>query len=182
MEYRKHLPKNDSINLEATITKGLSAMRRYKIVGHGKDESNPGFPFESICSEIIVPNSQFASAFVPIQADNQITGENLLPYWTILEGNYKPSTGKKSEPLYDTAFRFALFGDNELVNTPFLKINYLTTYDRREIEAMRNIRNLITDYIEEKNLKNLYALAFSVCQVQENRLPLNNSQNPCRWK
>lgn len=147
------LVKNDSINLEATITKGLSAMRRYKIVGHGKDETNPGFPFESICSEILVPNSQFASAFVPIPAQNKTTKENHPHYWTILEGNYKPSTVNKSEPLYDTAFRFALFGDNELVNTPFLKINFLTTYDRYEIEAMRNIRNLITDYIEEKKSK-----------------------------
>ncbi len=142
---------NDSINLEATITKGLSAMRRYKIVGHGKDESNPVFPFESICSEIITPNSQFASAFVPIPIENQSAAEYLKQNWTILEGNYKPMSGKKSEPLFDTALRFALFGDNELVNTPFLKINYLTTYDRREIEAMRNIRNLISDYNTEKN-------------------------------
>lgn len=148
-----------NINLEATITRGLSAMRRYKIIGHGRDESKPEFPFESICSEIVVPQSQFASAFVPVQAQSQSTEEYLTQYWTILEGNYKLSTSKKPEPLLDTAFRFALFGDNELVNTPFLKINFLTTYDRREIEALRNIRNLISDYVAEKNPEKPLSLA-----------------------
>jgi hypothetical protein len=149
----------EKINLESLITSGLSAMRRYKVVGHGKDVSNPAFPFESICSEIIVPNSQFASAFVPIAAQNKTTEGNLSPYWTILEGNYKPTIGKKSEPLFDTAFRFALFGDNELVNTPFLKINFLTTYDRREIEALHNIKNLITDYLSEEKPEKPLSLA-----------------------
>ncbi|MFZ4455968.1 MAG: AAA family ATPase [Bacteroidales bacterium] len=150
---------DDKLNLEATITSGLSAMRKFKIVGHGKNENNPEFPFESICSEIVAPNTQFASAFVPIPDKNQSTSEYLNQNWTILEGNYKPSTDKKPEPLFDTAFRFALFGDNELVNTPFLKINFLTTYDRHEIEALRNIRNLITDYVQEKNSEKPLSLA-----------------------
>lgn len=150
---------DDDINLESTITRGLSAMRRYKIVGHGKDECKPEFPLESICSEIISPNSQFASAFVPIPDEKQSKADYLKQNWTILEGNYKTTKGKKPEPLFDSAFRFALFGDNELVNTPFLKINFLTTYDRREIEAMRNIRNLISEYIAEEKPEKPLSLA-----------------------
>jgi hypothetical protein len=149
---------DDKINMESLITSGLSAMRRYKIVGHGKDESNPEFPFESICSEIIVPASQFASAFVPVPAENKRAADYLKQNWTILEGNYKSSGSYKPIPLFDTAFRYALFGDNELVNTPFFKINYLTTYDRREIEALRNFRNLISDYIPSLTVHGLMTL------------------------
>lgn len=150
---------DEKINLESLITSGLSAMRRYRIIGHGKDESNPEFPFESICSEIVSPHSQFASAFVPIPVENQSTVDYRNQNWTILEGNYKSSINIKSKPLFDTALRFALFGDKELFNTPFLKINFLTTFDRGEIESLRNIRNLITDYIAEEKPEKPLSLA-----------------------
>jgi hypothetical protein len=146
-------------NIESTITRALSAIRGYKIIGHGKDENNPRFNFESICSEIINPNSQFASAFVPIPSGIKKANEFLTQNWTILEGNYKPTINKKAEPLFDTAFRFALNGNNELANTPFLKINNLTTYDRREIEALRNIKNLISDYLNEEKPEKPLSLA-----------------------
>lgn len=140
----------EGINIEVTITRALSTSRRYKIAGHGNVESAPEFPFESICSEIISPGSQYASAFVPIPWSNKNREEFLSQNWTILEGNYYPSMNVKPEPLFDAAFRLALYGNKELANTPFLKINGLTTYDRREIEAMRNVKNLIGDYLEEK--------------------------------
>ena len=140
----------DSINMEATITRALSAIRRFKIKGHGKDEIKPDFPYDGICSEILSPGSQYASAFVPIPRSNINREEFLSQNWTILEGNYYPSMNVKPEPLFDAAFRLALYGNKELANTPFLKINGLTTYDRREIEAMRNVKNLIGDYLVEK--------------------------------
>jgi hypothetical protein len=170
----------DVFNIENTITRALSAMRKYKITGHGCDNFNPGFPFESICNEIIKFNSQFASAFVPIpekknseanipdkeknpdicSCDELITSNNFQTQnWTILEGNYKPETGKKPEPLFDTSFRFALLGKKELSNTPFLKINKFLTYDRREIEALRNIKNLVDDYLENDKGKKPLSLA-----------------------
>jgi len=142
---------DDYINLESAVTSGLSAMRLYKITGHGSDVNSPGFPFESICSEIISPNSKYASAFVPIPKKGEESKKYIARNWTILEGNYKPADNEKAQPLFDTAFRFALHGDGELSNTPSLKINNLITYDRREIEALRNIRNLIMDYIADKN-------------------------------
>jgi hypothetical protein len=135
---------------EAAVTSSLSAMRRYKISGHQKNDNNPTFPYESVCSEIISPNTQFASAFVPIPCRAEDPEVFLTQNWTILEGNYKPKINEKPEPLFDTAFRFALFGNNELANTPFLKVNKLLTYDRLEIEALHNVKNLIADYINEE--------------------------------
>lgn len=157
-------------NMESMVTAGLSSMRKYQIIGHGQDEAVPAFPFAKISNEIINPNSVFASAFVPLP-NRMNCGENLPgsaledepdgrgnksecktfqnQNWTILEGNYLPDPAKKPEPLFDTAFRFALFGRKELANTPFLKFGKLLTYDRKEIEALRNIRNLIDDYIAE---------------------------------
>jgi len=147
------------LNMEDAITKALSIMRRYKIIGHGMDKRNPKFQFECVCSEILLPHSQFASAFIPIPSSNQKPDEFLAQDWTILEGNYKPTKNKKPEPLFDTAFRFALYGNKELANTPFLKINKLTTYDRSEIEALHNIKNLISDYLKEDNPEKPLSLA-----------------------
>lgn len=149
----------NSFNIETTITRALSAMRRYKITGHGSDSTHPGFPFGTIISEIVSPTSQFASAFVPIPGMMKNSGEFLNQKWTILEGNYKPSPDKSPEPLFDTAFRFALYGNKELANTPFLKINNLTTYDRCEIEALHNVKNLIFDYLEEDKPEKPLSLA-----------------------
>lgn len=147
------------INIESTITRALSATRKYKITGHGKDEKNPAFPIVDIGTEIINPVSKFASAFVPIPIANKTVDDSPTHYWTILDGNYKASVDKKSAPLFDTAFRFAMNGNKELANTPFLKINNLTTYDRCEIEAIRNIRNLIFDYLGEDKPEKPLSLA-----------------------
>ncbi|MCD4734502.1 MAG: AAA family ATPase [Bacteroidales bacterium] len=167
-------------NNEAMISTALSVTRKYKIIGHGYYVNNPVFPFSGICAEIIEPSSVFASVFVPIPNKVNCTEEipdDRIPAnldgcgkkkkvnnfqnqnWTILEGNYKPDPQKNLEPLFDTAFRFALFGRKELANTPFLKFEKYLTYDRREIEALRNIKNLIDDYIEDKDAEKPLSIA-----------------------
>ena len=149
--------KEVKINMESTVSGALSVMRRYKIIGHGSNTENPEFPKDAICSEIKTPKTQFASAFVPIPIKDEDENENknrskyLTQYWTILEGNYKTDESKIPEPLFDTAFRYALLGNGELSNTPFLKINFFQTFDRHEIESLRNIKRLIDDYLKEKN-------------------------------
>lgn len=142
--------KEININMEATVSSALSAMRRYKIIGHGSNTEIPEFPKDAICSEIMEPKTQYASAFVPIPIKDESGSKYLSQNWTILEGNYKINESKKSEPLFDTAFRYALLGNRELANTPFLRINFFQTFDRREIEDLRNIKKLIEDYLIEK--------------------------------
>ncbi|MCF7859117.1 MAG: ATP-binding protein [Candidatus Cloacimonetes bacterium] len=161
----------NNLNIETTIIQALSAMRYYKIFGHGSNEILPEFPVEGICQEIITPRSKFASAFVPIP-DSGIESKNVLKdgcgkevdytcfhnlNWTILEGNYRLDS--LSQPLYDTGCRYALLGDKELANTPVLKMNKFVTYDRREIEALRNIINLAEDYINSKKVDKPLSIA-----------------------
>ncbi|MBU2651742.1 MAG: AAA family ATPase [Bacteroidetes bacterium] len=168
-------------NIESMITKALSAKRKYKIIGHGKDNSIPGFPMGEICNEVINAKSIFSSAFVPIPENknpkpniknniprstcekDSVTSAFQNMNWTILEGDYKPAPNKELKPLFDTAFRFAINGEKELANTPFLKFKDLLTYDRREIESLRNIRNLIDDYNEnDKGEKPLSLAVFGM--------------------
>ncbi len=165
--YHKNKEGNDAfediVNMEEGVTQALSAMRKFKIVGHGNNRVEPGLPFENICKEFFAPTQQFASAFVPIpqngaDAENVDADKYISQNWTILEGNYLQKN--KSLPLFDTAFRFALHGNNELINSPFLKINKWTSFDRCEIEAVRNIKNLISDYLAEPNPKK--PLSFAV--------------------
>ena len=143
--------KELKINMESTVSGALSVMRRYKIIGHGSNTENPEFPKDAICSEIKTPKTQLASAFVPIPVNNENISKYLAQNWTILEGNYKSDESETPLPLFDTAFRFALLGNGELANTPFLKVNFFQTFDRREIESLRNIKKLIDDYLKEKN-------------------------------
>ncbi len=139
----------EKIKLEKTINRSLSVIKLYELIGHGSDETKAGFPFKQLCLEIIEPTLTYASAFVPIPDD-----ENILcncdndSHWTILEGNYwEERKDFNPKPLYDTGCRYALLGEGELANAPILRIKDFVTYDRWEIEALRNITNLIDDYI-----------------------------------
>ena len=155
-----------NFNLEDTVSRALSMMRIYQVTGHGEYEDQPGFPVDKIAEEIILPNSKYASAFVPLLGSNECRNfnedvklcnsiaENESNFhnlnWSILEGNYL--AGSPKEPLYDTACRFALFGERELANSPVLKMNKFITYDRREIEALRNVINLAKDYLRDQKV------------------------------
>jgi hypothetical protein len=168
------------INLEMFINRGLAAMRRYKIMGNiSLPGEEPSFPFAEIAKEIFSRGQPYASAFVPIpgvaQKDN-VAHKSHCPAnsslcgnprptnfrsssWTILEGKYMLDSNL--DPLYDTGLRLALDGEGVLANTPKLCISKLTTYDRKEIESLRNLQNLITDYkINSKGKKPLSLAVF----------------------
>jgi len=142
--------KLEDLNLEEIISRSLSTIKLYELIGHGSNESQAGFPIEQLCKEMIEPSVTFASAFVPIpDTDNIFCNCYNRSQWTILEGNYywKKSKDYKPKALFDTGCRYALLGEGELANTPVLKIKDFVTYDRWEIEALRNIMNLIDDYL-----------------------------------
>jgi ATPase family associated with various cellular activities (AAA) len=136
--------------IESAIKRGLSAAKRFVFLGHGTEKNKAGFPFKEICKELMEPTVTFASAFVPIpDTENIFCNCDNRSQWTILEGNYWDTRkGVKREALFDTGRRYALLGEGELANTPVLKIRDFVTYDRWEIEALRNIKNLIDDYLK----------------------------------
>jgi hypothetical protein len=160
---------NKHKNIETTITRALSSIRKFSINAYEWDSEKSNFSIKSVVDEIIEPSSIFASAFVPIPDIEYDGGEkndcgkekDRISFkelnWTILEGNYRVS--QNPEPLYDIGFRVALFGKRELANTPFLQLNWLITYNRREIEALRNLINLIKNYNEDEEDETPLSLA-----------------------
>ncbi|MCK5098956.1 MAG: AAA family ATPase [Desulfobacteraceae bacterium] len=140
----------DNPNYDYAATRGLSAQRQYKASGHTVE--NCSFPFDSVIKQIQKPTQLFASAFVPIPSNAvkfnpENSGINFKnANWTILEGNYLLEKAKT--PLYDMGIRLAALGENELTNVPRLKVNKFLTYDRSEIESLRNLKNLIIDYLK----------------------------------
>ena len=146
-------------NFDAAIVKGLSAQRTYKILGYGNEDKKMAIPVDKIFDGEV--RGKFATAFVPIP-DNVVDAKKkdfdfVNAKWTILEGNYHLQGSQT--PLFDLGLRVAYLGEKELLNTPFLKIHNLTTYDRMEIEAMRNLMNLICDYQLNDAGKNPLSLA-----------------------
>lgn len=142
---------------EEAIKRSLSAMKLYVLIGHGAEKNIAGFPVKQICQEMMDPTVTYASAFVPIpDKENIFCNCDNRSQWTILEGNYyywKKKKAHTSNPLFDTGCRYALLGKDELANAPVLEIKDYVTYDRWEIEALRNIMNLIDEYLENGSSK-----------------------------
>jgi hypothetical protein len=152
------LAENNS-NIDLAISKGLIAQRKYKILGQTVNNLKTMIPAEKLYDKN--NENKFASAFVPIPENNKKSKNQDFEFtkyeWTILDGNYMKKEAIK--PLFDMGLRVALFGENELKNSPFLKKKNLITYDRTEIEAIKNIENLIKDYIQSKKEEKPLSLA-----------------------
>jgi hypothetical protein len=146
-------------NFDAAIVKGLSAQRTFKVVGYGNDDANMAMPVDQLFDDKVKGN--FATAVVPIPENTAGSKKEGFDYvnsnWTILEGDYQLL--EPNIPLFDLGLRLALLGENEVQNSPFLKIEALTTYDRVEIEAFRNLKNLIRDYKRNDKGKTPLSLA-----------------------
>lgn len=158
--------------VDITLTGALSAMRRFKTIGHVMSGDVPELPVAEIGKEIMEPASKYSSAFVPIpkcKIGNGIHGVPCSPAetrsfrkldWTILEGNYHPED--KPMNTYQLGMRLALQGEEALEYAPHLRLGGMTLFDRREIEAVRNLRTIIGKYLrrEEKGKKPLSLAVF----------------------
>ena len=129
-------------DLASPLRAGLSASRFLREYGHGPvgtGEGEPGFPFELAAREILRPAHDYAVADVPCSGASDVS-----PRWTILResGHSDVFPG----PLYGPARRFALVGPAALSGVPCARFGKLFTMDRREIEALRSLRQLMLAY------------------------------------
>jgi len=136
-------------NMERALRAGLRGMRRQRQLGHGLvGDATPGMPYAELAKTILETKErdrEFVSVNVPHDGQR----------WHMLEGTVEAD----DEPLYGIAKRVAIFGPNALVRAPFCRFGKLATADRDEIEALRNIRRLISDYSDDKNAAKPLALA-----------------------
>jgi DnaJ-domain-containing protein 1 len=138
--------------LERGIQAGLAGMRRLPAEGHGPVEGDrPAFPFAAVQSEIRHATREYSVTDIL-----QLTAEH-RDSWTILEGG--ESASKRSTPLFGTARRVALRGAKELRHVPYQQFGDLFLVERHEIERLRTLRQLVTDYADDKRMSKPLSIA-----------------------
>lgn len=145
--------EENPLNLEPALAAGLSAARELHRLGHGRvmtqvagspekyeDNPHPGFPFHDIAASIHDPKDKFVSSPLPAQITNR--GK-----WMMLdEWQGQAQASKRTRPHYEAALAVAVLGPNALERFPVARIGALLTVDRSEIESLRSLRNLISNY------------------------------------
>lgn len=142
-----HLAKNNDKTIKKSIKSGLSAMRVLLKEGHiNITEENKGkkpeFSVKPIAEEIEKHSDDYSEVSIP-QPDN-IYNTDLKENWQIITGNILAT--KEIRPLYGLARRIALDGTSALGTYPYLKIKNITSADRFDIEQLRALKKIITDY------------------------------------
>lgn len=146
---------NHGPDFETALAAGLGASREVRRLGHGpiqvtakqpngseKDVINPapGFPFAAIGASIRRPADEFVSAPIPSVVAKR--GD-----WMMLdEWHVHARSGARQRPHLEAALAVAILGPRALERFPVAKFGGLQTVDRKEIESLRTIRELIHTY------------------------------------
>jgi hypothetical protein len=143
----------------------LSASRELRRIGHGeveaaKSESDPkkkqpeptpGFPFGKIVAKICPAEGnvtdKFVSALIPQHSADRGN-------WMMLdEWQVHARSGDRQRPHFEAAHAVAVLGPEALERFPVARFGGLQTVDRKEIESLRTIRQLISDYEQVRRQK-----------------------------
>jgi len=152
-------------NIISGIQSGIDTMRKLHLMGYGIPGTDPGtaelrFPIHKIVEEISAENRPLSVVQIQDPIKNILSPAEpealrVMPgFWTILEDRY---TGLLNE----TAQRIVLDGIAEaLDDVPVGRFGALVTVDRREIEALRCIRTLISEYCQRPQVRPLSIAVF----------------------
>ncbi len=143
-------------HFEKAVITGIRANQQLVDTGHLQKGSHPpAFPAETIAQTLATQQEDIPRSFVP-NPDHQ-DFEHRIESWTLLENNYGFLHNRT--PLAVLARRIVQHGETELFNVPSLKIKNYVTVDRTEIENLRNIRNLVFDYVREGDAEQPLSIA-----------------------
>ena len=137
----------EPLELVPELKAGLSGSRFLRTFGHRLvKEDKPGFPFDQAADHLLKPTDQYAAATVrsaqgELAAHEDSTGPSC---WTILSRTAQSPAFPG--PFFGPARRLALLGPRALENVPCARFGKLLTLDRREIEALRSMRQLMLSY------------------------------------
>jgi len=137
-------------NIRQGIRAGLSALRCLHREGYGQRgasaaEVNLEFPFSTVVDALTPSNSPFQETAVPMRTGNK--------YWTILGDRYQSN-------LEEVAHEVVLKGpDRVLKGVPLGRFGALLTVDRQEIESLRSIRSLVSEYVAQPHPKRPLSIA-----------------------
>jgi hypothetical protein len=144
----------DLPDLGKGVAAGLSGMRKMLLIGHGKiTEQKPGGTFGEIAREILNPARTYAQVELP----EPNTADEIGSRWSIIAAAARGD--RVDRPLYGPATAVAILGDKALAHVPHLSCGKLTTVDREEIESLRIIHALVSDYLDHDSGKKPLSLA-----------------------
>jgi hypothetical protein len=151
-------------DIQSGIQSGLAAMRTLHLEGYGEwsmpaSQANLVFPIDKIAATLAQPAKQFAVAPVQdpmrfIQQTGEQAGKPVTEgFWTILQDTFKSG-------LDQVAMQVVLEGpEAALLGVPWGQFGDLLTVDRQEIESYRSIRNLVAEYVGQKQAKRPLSIA-----------------------
>jgi len=124
------------------VRAGLRAMRKMHAIGHGEvGIEDPRLDLSEVGKAICGSSAEFSVVKVPAPKSRQ-TAEA----WTIIEGLTRPTVNVPRRPLTGVARRVALLGPQSIGNMPYQQFGKYFTVDRLEIEALRNLQELMQSY------------------------------------
>src|ERR1035437_1427249 len=135
------------LDLVPALKAGLSTTRFLREHGRAPDKGGePGFPFQEAPSPVLKPTHKYAAADVRCSgASCRAAGSAQgAATWTIL--SQSAHSDAFPGPMFGPARRLALLGPVALDNVPCARFGKLLTLDRREIEALRSLRQLMLSY------------------------------------
>lgn len=179
---RQMMISPDQPNIELGVHSGLAAMRALHLEGYGRPEAiahqaRLAFPAKLVAEELAREVRGFATADVHNPGGSGLgsSAPRVGGWWTILETEYRDS-------LDEVAARIVLEGiEQALEGVPLGTFGELVTVDRREIESLRSIRLLMSEYASAGRQKRPLSVAvfgapgsgksYGVIQVANSLLP-----------
>jgi len=140
----------DTPDIRKGIRAGLSALRclhreGYSQRGASAAEVNLEFPIRTVVDAMTASDSTYQETAVPIRTGNK--------YWTILGDRHQSN-------LEEVAHEVVLKGpERVLTGVPLGRFGALLTVDRQEIESLRSIRSLVSEYVAQPRPKRPLSIA-----------------------
>jgi len=150
----RELMNAEKPNISNGIAAGIHALRALHREGYGERGAKPAevkleFPVDLVVKELAVDGETLDNEFATAPVELQVAGKN----WTILGKRYPDRVEK-------IAAEVVKFGaEKQLKGVPFGCFGDLLTVDRQEIESLRSIRALATEYLSQEKPKQPLSIA-----------------------
>jgi len=133
----------DEFDLAPAVAAGICAMRDLEQWGHGLVSSvHPtGYPVVRLAGVILNPTGPISQVQLPWAGIDPVSVN-----WMIVETSQRPLVSSVPPSLLGLARQVVLQGNDALKALPHAQFGKLLTADRREIEALRQIRQLMLTY------------------------------------
>lgn len=153
------LLSRDYPDIPRAVQAGLQATRILHQEGYEQTSEDGqvrlGFPHAAISSALLNDQEPFAVAKVryPMQPQGLPADRNRQDFWTILHDRYRDNLEHIAEKIVINGLKPSLKG------VPVGEFGGLVTVDRREIESLRAIRALVSEYVSQPSQKTPLSIA-----------------------